>query len=67
MGTGTPENSQVTAGRWITCTEIDKAPTTFRNEDNDNCRCHSLNQLFPFGINVIGTGKIGGERVGQKC
>ena len=66
MVSGAPENSQVTAGRGITCTEIDKAPTTFSSEDNDNCRCHSLNQLFPLGINVTGTGKIWGERGGQK-
>ena len=67
MGSGVPENSQVTAGRGITCIALYKAPTTFRGDVKDNCRYLSLNQIFPLGINVIGTGKIGGECVGQKC
>ena len=61
MGSGAPENSQVTDVRGITCTEIDKAPTTVRSEVKDNCRYLSLNQIFPLGINVIGTGKISGH------
>ena len=46
MGSDAPENSQVTDVRRITCTEIDKAPTTVRSEVKDNCRYLSLNQIF---------------------
>ena len=65
MGSGVPENSQVTAGRGITCIALYKAPTTFRGDVKDNCRYLSLNQIFPLGINVIGTGKISGHTFGN--
>ena len=65
MGSGVPENSQVTAGRGITYIALYKAPTTFRGDVKDNCRYLSLNQIFPLGINVIGTGKISGHTFGN--